>query len=103
MLSSKQALQAYIVADDLADYAREVEKAVDAFFTCLEPRINRGLAIQIELTTKGPSVRFVATPELDRKLRGELRERLESVRAPKVGGPVKFDLIFKIWGIANKQ
>jgi hypothetical protein len=103
LLTEERDLQAYTTADDLAVYVVEVEKAVDGFFTLLEPRKNRELAIQLELTSKGHVVRFVLAPELDTKASEELRERLERVPTPKVGGPVKFDLILKIWGIANKQ
>ena len=103
LLSDEQALEAYTTGDDLGGYIVEVEKAVDAFFTYLEPRIDRDLALQLELNPKGHSVRFVAAPGLDIKAGGKLRESLESVRAPTVGGPVKLDLILKVWGIASEQ
>ncbi len=103
LLSSEQTIQEYIAVDDLAGYAREVEKSVDAFFTCLEPRINRELAIQLELTSKGHSVRFVAAPELETKAGRQLSKRLECVGTPTAGGPVKFELIFNIWGHTRKK
>lgn len=103
LLNDEQALQAYTSGDDLGRYIVEAERVVDAFFTSVEPRIDRELSIQLELNSKGHSVGFVAVPELDTKAAGELRERLESVQAPTVGGPVKLDLILKVWGIASKQ
>jgi hypothetical protein len=103
LLTGQQDLQAYTTAEDLVAHTNNVEKAVDTFFTHLEPRTNREITIQLELTSKGSAVRFVAVPALDTKAAGELRDRLRCVPAPKVGGPVKFDLILKIWGIASKQ
>jgi hypothetical protein len=103
LLTDRRDLEEYTTAQDLGAYTNNVEKAVDTFFTHLEPRTNRELTIQLELTSKGSVVRFVAMPELDAKAEGELREGLNCLPAPKVGGPVKLDLILKIWGIATKQ
>jgi hypothetical protein len=103
LLSDERAIQTYTTADDLSGYICEMEKAVDGHFIGIEPRIDRELAIQFELTSKGHTVQFVAVPRLDAKTSRELRERLEGVPAPKVGGPVQFELILKIWGFGSKQ
>jgi hypothetical protein len=103
LLTGRQDLEAYATAEDLGGYTNIMEKAVDTFFTHLEPRSNRELTIQLELTPNGSTVRLAAVPELDTKAEGELREGLKCLPAPKVGGPVKLDLILKIWGIATKQ
>jgi hypothetical protein len=103
LLTSEQDLQARTTADDLGGYLNMIEKTVDKFFTHPERRINRELTIQLALTTTEHEVQFIAVPDLSADVSEDLHERLESVRSPKVGGPVKLDLILSLWSVASNQ
>ena len=103
LLTSERDLQARTTAEDLASYLNAIGSAVDAFFTPPERRTKRELTIQLALTAKGHEVRIVAAPDLSADLEEDLRQRLESVPAPKVGGPVKLDYILSLWSVASTQ
>jgi len=103
LLISERGLQERTTAEDLAAYVNAIESAVDTFFTPLERRTNRELTIQLALTTAEHEVRFIAVPDLSADVTEDLHERLESVPSPKVGGPVKLDLILSLWSVASKQ
>lgn len=102
-LTSMRDLPARITVDDLASYVNEVEKAVDSFFILLERRSSCQLTIQLELTATGHLVGLVVVPDLNKGVAEALQKRLDSLPAPKVGGPVKLDLILSIWSIAKTQ
>lgn len=103
LLTSEQDLQARTTADDLGGYLNVIEKTVDTFFTHPERRINRELTIRLALTATEHEVQFIAVPDLSADVSEDLHERLESVRSPKVGGPVRLDLILSLWSIASNQ
>jgi hypothetical protein len=103
LLTSEQDLQAGTTADDLGGYLNVIEKTVDKFFTHTERRINRELTIRLALTATEHEVQFIAVPDLSADVSEDLHERLESVRSPKVGGPVKLDLILSLWSVASNQ
>ena len=103
LLTSEQDLQARTTADDLGGYLNVIEKTVDTFFTHPERRIIRELTIRLALTATEHEVQFIAVPDLSADVSEDLHERLESVRSPKVGGPVKLDLILSLWSIASNQ
>jgi len=103
LLTSLQELQERSTAEDLAGYVNLIEKAVDKFFTRLEPRTSHELTIQLALTATGHEVRFIAVPDLSADAAEDLHKRLESVPAPKVGDPVKLDFILGVWSAASKQ
>lgn len=90
------------------DHSRDCLRATHPINTVLvrKPK-SRGISASPaslpELNAQRHSVRFVAAPELDINAGRKLRERLEAVRAPTVDGPVKLDLILKVWGIASGQ
>lgn len=101
LLTSERDLQARTSAGDLAGYVNVIEKTVDTFFTHPERRINRELTIRLALTATEHEVQFVAVPDLSADVSEDLHERLESVRSPKVGGPVKLDLILSLWSVTR--
>jgi hypothetical protein len=103
LLTSEQDLQARTTADDLGGYTNVIEKTVDAFFTHPDRRINRELTIQLALTATEHEVRFIAVPDLSADAAEDLQRALECVPAPKVGGPVKLDLILSLWSVASNQ
>ena len=103
LLTSLLDLQARCTAEDLAAYGNAIENVVDTFFTPLKGRISCELSIQLALTAAGHEVRFIAVPELSADVAEDLHKRLESVSSPKVGGPVKLDLILSVWSVARKQ
>jgi hypothetical protein len=102
-LTSEHDLQERATAEDLARYVNLIEKAVDKFFAPLERTTSRELTIQLALTAAGHEVQFIAVPDLSADVAEELHERLESVPSPKVGGPVKLDLILSLWSVASNQ
>jgi len=103
LLTSLLDLQARSTAEDLAAYGNAIENVVDTFFTPFERRISCELTIQLALTDVGHEVRFIAVPELNADIAEDLHKRLESVPSPKVGGPVKLDLILGVWRVTSKQ
>lgn len=103
LLTSEQDLQARTTADDLSGYLNVIEKTVDKFFTHPERRINRELTIQVALTATEHELQFIAVPDLSADVSEDLRERLERVCTPTVGGPVKLDLILGLWSVASNQ
>jgi len=72
------------------------------FFALPARRTSREIAIQLALTAEGHEVRIVAKPDLTGDVGDDLRHRLESVPAPKVGGPVKLNYIITVWGASEK-
>ena len=103
LLTSERELAARTTAEDLAEYSNRIQDAVDAFFTPQERRTQHELTIQVVLRQEGHEVRFVAVPELSADMNGDLHNRLSKVPAPRVGGPVKFELILSIWSIVTSQ
>jgi hypothetical protein len=103
LLTSLQDLDARSTAEDLAAYINAMENVVDTFFTHLQRRTNREITIQLALTAAEHEVQFIAVPDMSADVAEDLHERLESVSSPKVGGPVKLDLILGIWSVASKQ
>jgi hypothetical protein len=103
LLTSLQDLEARSTAEDLAAYVNAIENAVDTFFTRLESRINLELTIRLALTAAGHEVRFVAMPDLREHVAEDLHKQLERVPAPKVGGPVKLDLMLSVLSVAKKR
>ena len=103
LLTSDQDLQAYTTAEDLAGYVNAIESAVDTFFAPPERRNRHELTIQLALAAEGHEVRIVAAPVLSADVEEDLQKRLESVPAPKVGGPVKLDFILSVWSVASVQ
>jgi hypothetical protein len=102
-LTSLQDLQARSTAEDLAAYVNAIENVVETFFTPRERRTNRELTIRLALTATEHEVQFIAVPDLSADVSEDLHERLESVRSPKVSGPVKLDLILSLWSVASNQ
>jgi hypothetical protein len=102
LLTSQHELEARSTAEDLAAYVNAIENVVDTFFTPLGRRISCELTIQFALTVAGHEVRFIAA-DLSADAAEDLHKRLESVTAPKVGGPVKLDLIIAVWSVASNQ
>jgi len=103
LLTSERDLQARTTAHDLGDYVNAIADVVDSFFTPPEKRTKRELAIHLALTTGGSEVRVVAVPELSTEDEASLQPRLESVRAPKVGGTVKLEYILSVGNVASQQ
>jgi hypothetical protein len=103
LLTSEQDMQARTTGEDLAGYSNLLEKAVDTVFTALEPRTHREIVIQVAMTSTGREVQFIAKPELGADVAKELRARLEKVKAPRVGGAVKFEMLLTVWGISRNQ
>jgi len=101
LLTSERQLAARTTAEDLAGYVNRIEDAVDAFFAPQEERTKRELTIQLGLTQEGHEVRFAAVPDLTADMEADLDNRLDKVPAPKVGGPVKLELILSIWGMCQ--
>jgi hypothetical protein len=103
LLTSERDLQARTTAEDLASYVNAIGNAVDAFFTPSERRTSRELTIQLALTAEGHEVRVPALLDLSAEVIEDLHQRLESVPAPRVGGPVKLDYILSVWSVASTQ
>jgi hypothetical protein len=103
LLTGDQDLRARITVEDLADYLKAIENAVDTFFTPAERRAQRELTIQFTLMPEGNKIQFAAVPDLRADVARQLLTQLESVPAPKVGGQVKLEYILSVWGAAAKQ
>jgi hypothetical protein len=103
LLTPERDVEARITVEDLAGYSNMLEKAVDTFFTAHEPRTYREIGIQVAMASTGREVQFRATPDLEADAAEELLARLEKVNAPRVGGPVKFEMLLTVWGISSNQ
>ena len=103
LLTTEHELAARTTAEGLGEYINRIEDAVDALFTPQSQRTRCELTIQLALTQDGHKVRYVAVPDLSADMEGDLSNRLENVPAPKVGGPVKLELILTVWGFAGNQ
>jgi hypothetical protein len=101
LLTSEPEIAARTTAEDLADYTERIEDEVDAFFAPQGQRTKRELTIQLALRQEGHEVAFVVMPALSANQNADLDNRLEKVPAPKVGGPVKLELILSVWGICQ--
>ncbi len=102
-LNTEQEIQARATVKELAGYLNAIEKEVDTFFTPVEQRTQREITIRLALTPAGHEVGFMTVPDLSANDAEGLHKRLQSVAAPKVAGPVKFESILKVWSVASKQ
>ena len=80
-------------------FQAELKTRYDAFFAPEERRTRRELTIQLALTP-GHNVVFVVMPALSADQNADLDNRLIKVPAPKVGGPVKLELILSVWALS---
>jgi hypothetical protein len=103
LLTSEREIAARTTTEALGDYINTMADTVDTFFSAQEQRTTRELAIQLALRQEGHEVRFVVVPDLSAEMNTELLNRLEGVPAPKVGGPVKLELILSVWGTFSRH
>ena len=103
LLTSEREIAARTTAEALGHYINTIEDAVDAFFAALGQRTRGELTIQLTLRQEGHEVAFVVMPALSADQNADLDSRLEKVPAPKVGGPVKLELILSVWGISDRN
>jgi hypothetical protein len=101
LLTNEREIAARTTAEALGHYINTIEGTVDAFFAPQGQRTKRELTIQLALRQEGHEVAFVVMPALSADQDADLDDRLEKVPAPKVGGPLKLELILSVWGICQ--
>jgi len=103
LFTSERDLQTYTTVHELVEYLKSIKKAVDTFFAPQERETSREIAIQLLLTVGGHEVKLAVKPDLTADVADDLRHKLQSVPAPKVGGPVKLEYILNIGNVSGEQ
>lgn len=97
LLSDQREAEDHTTAEDLANYLKGIEAAVESFFAPSDRKGQRDVSIRFNLEPNGGTIQIAVRPELDPNLLAALHQQLIAVPQAKVSGSVNFDLILSVW------
>jgi len=105
LLTTVEEISQRTTTEDLDALIKSVENLVDDHFALLAREAGRDLIVQCELQPgRRLEIKIASQPSIDDEIYQPLYDRLVELPGPDVkGGPVRFQIVFAVWGGASEQ